>query len=162
MRNDLIRLDQLGRNDVALAGGKAANLGELTRIDGVRVPPGFCLSTHVFRRFVTEPSIDELLVRLAHTRPADRDRIVAVSCEIRSTIERSPFPADLLASILDAVDEVGEVSAWAVRSSATAEDLPTASFAGQHDTFLNVVGPSNIVDRIRRCWASLFTERAVT
>jgi len=111
---------------------------------------------------MTEPSIDELLDRLAHTRPANRNGIVAVSCEIRSIIEQSTIPADLVASIVDAVDDVGEDSAWALRSSATAEDLPTASFAGQHDTFLNVVGPSNIVDRIRQCWASLFTERAVT
>ena len=161
MTSDLIRLNQLGRNDVVLAGGKAANLGELTRIDGVRVPPGFCVGTQVFRRFMTEPSIDELLDRLAQTRPADRKGIAAVSRDIRSTIEQSTIPADLVASILDAVDEVGEGSAWAIRSSATAEDLPTASFAGQHDTFLNVVGPSEIIDRIRRCWASLFTERAV-
>ena len=165
MKNNLIRLDQLSRNDVVLAGGKAANLGELTRIDGVRVPPGFCVSTQAFRRFMMQPAIDELLDRLAHTRPADRSGIVEVSRQIRLTIEQSTIPADLVASILDAIDAVdvvGEGSAWAVRSSATAEDLPTASFAGQHDTFLNVVGPSEIIDRIRRCWASLFTERAVT
>ncbi|MBI3256445.1 MAG: phosphoenolpyruvate synthase [Actinobacteria bacterium] len=161
MTNDLIRLDQLGRGDLALAGGKAANLGELTRIEGVRVPPGFCVGTGAFRRFMMQSSVDELLDRLSRIRPGDRNEIVAVSGEIRSRIEQSTMPADLVASIRDVVGEVGEHSGWAVRSSATAEDLPTASFAGRHDTFLNVVGAGEIVDRVRRCWASLFTERAV-
>ena len=162
MTDDLIRLDRLGRHDVALAGGKAANLGELTRIDGVGVPPGFCVSTSAFRRFVAGASVDELLDRLSQIRPSDRTSIGSVSGEIRWRIERSPIPDDLVASIIRSVGEFGERSAWAVRSSATAEDLPTASFAGQHDTFLNVVGADDIIDRVRRCWASLFTERAVT
>lgn len=159
---DLIRLDQLGRNDVALVGGKAANLGELVRIDGVSVPPGFCVTTEAFDRFMTEAPVGELLDRLSRTRLTNRNEIVAVSGDIRATIEQSEFPADLVASILAAVHDVGGQSAWAVRSSATSEDLPTASFAGLHDTFLNVVGPNVIIDRIRQCWASLFTERAVT
>ncbi|MCU1367700.1 MAG: Phosphoenolpyruvate synthase [Ilumatobacteraceae bacterium] len=161
MTNDLIRLDQIDRGDVALVGGKAANLGELTRIEGVHVPAGFCVTTDVFSRFLTGAAVDALLDRLSRTRPTDRDDVSALSGEIRSRIERSPLPEDLLATISHAVDEVGEGSAWAIRSSATAEDLPTASFAGQHDTFLEVVGHRQIVDRIRQCWASLFTERAV-
>lgn len=161
MTTDVIRLDRLRRDDVALAGGKAANLGELTRIEGVSVPPGYCVSTEAFRHLMTELSIDALLDRLSHTQPGDRSEIAAVSGEIRSRIEQSTIPAGLVSSILDAIDEAGEHSAWAVRSSATAEDLPTASFAGQHDTFLNVIGPDEIIDRIRRCWASLFTERAI-
>ncbi|MCU1388875.1 MAG: Phosphoenolpyruvate synthase [Ilumatobacteraceae bacterium] len=161
MTNDLIRLGQIDRGDVALVGGKAANLGELTRIEGVHVPAGFCVTTDVFSRFMTGAAVDALLDRLSRTRPADRDDVSALSGEIRSRIERSPLPEDLLATISHAVDEVGEGSAWAIRSSATAEDLPTASFAGQHDTFLEVVGHRQIVDRIRQCWASLFTERAV-
>ncbi len=158
---DVIRLDRLRRDDAALAGGNAANLGELTQIEGVRVPPGFCVSTEAFGRLMTELSIDALLDRLSSIRPDDGDAIAAVSGEIRSRIEQSTIPAALVSSILDAIDEVGEHSTWAVRSSATAEDLPTASFAGQHDTFLNVIGPNEIIDRIRRCWASLFTERAI-
>ena len=162
MTTDLIHLDQLGRNDVALAGGKAANLGELTRIEGVRVPPGFCVTTDAFARFMTTAGVDQLLDRLSQTRPTDLDEIRAVSGEIRSTIDRSAIPADVVASIRDVVDAADKRTAWAIRSSATAEDLPTASFAGQHDTFLNVVEPDDIIDRIRQCWASLFTERAVT
>ncbi len=161
MSDDLIRLEQLGRSDVSLAGGKAANLGELTRIGGVRVPPGFCVSTEAFRRFMADVSVERHLGRLAETSPADQNEIAAVSAEIRSTIEQSTIPTDMATSIRDAVAEVGERSAWAIRSSATVEDLPTASFAGQHDTFLNVVGADAVIDRIRHCWASLFTERAV-
>ncbi|CAN5635760.1 hypothetical protein BH24ACT5_BH24ACT5_12410 [soil metagenome] len=162
MTSDLIRLDQLGRSDVVLAGGKAANLGALTRIEGVRVPPGFCVSTEAFGRFMTDAPVDHLVDQLSHLRPADRKEIVTVSGKIRSTIEQSTIPEDLVASISSAVGEAGDNVAWAVRSSATAEDLPTTSFAGQHDTFLNAVGPTEIVNRVRRCWASLFTERAVT
>ena len=162
MTTDLIHLDQLGRNDVALAGGKAANLGELTRIEGVRVPPGFCVTTDAFARFMTTAGVDQLLDRLSQTRPTDLDEIRAASGEIRSTIDRSAIPADVVASIRDVVDAADKRTAWAIRSSATAEDLPTASFAGQHDTFLNVVEPDDIIDWIRQCWASLFTERAVT
>lgn len=161
MTTDLIRLEELGRADVALAGGKAANLGELTRIAGVDVPPGFCVSTKAFRRFMTTASVDDLLDQLSHTRPSDRHEIVAASHAIRSRIEQATIPPDLIGSILAAVNEIGEQSAWAVRSSATAEDLSTASFAGQHDTFLNVVDPGEVIDRVRECWASLFTERAV-
>jgi rifampicin phosphotransferase len=162
MVNSLIRLDQLGGNDVAFAGGKAANLGELIRIEGVHVPPGFCVTTGAFTRFVTAARVGDLLDRLSRTRPTDRTQIVATSGEIRAMIEQSALPEDLVASILATVNDVGGNSGWAVRSSATAEDLPTASFAGLHDTFLNVVAPDVIIDRIRQCWASLFTDRAVT
>lgn len=162
MATDLIRLEQLGRHDLALAGGKAANLGQLTRIDGVRVPSGFCLTTEAFRRFMATAGLDELIDRLSPATPADQDEIGAVSGEIRSSIERSTIPTDLVGAILAATEEVGQPSAWAIRSSATAEDLPSASFAGQHDTFLNVVGPTEILAGVRQCWASLFTERAVS
>jgi len=161
MTNDVLRLDQLSRSDVALAGGKAANLGELTRIDGVRVPPGFCVTTDAFRRFMSTASIGDLLDRLSRTPHADRNENIALSDAIRSAIEQAEVPADLVVTIRDAVHDSGEQSAWAVRSSATAEDLPSTSFAGQHDTYLNVVGSTAIMDAIRRCWASLLTERAV-
>ena len=162
MTKDLLRLDQLGRHDVALAGGKAANLGELTRVEGVYVPPGFCVTTEAFTRFVTAARVGELLDQLSRTQPGDRRAIDATSGEIRAMIEQSALPEDLVASILATVNDLGGNSGWAVRSSATAEDLPTASFAGLHDTFLNVVGPDVIIERIRQCWASLFTDRAVT
>ncbi|MET0326393.1 MAG: rifamycin-inactivating phosphotransferase, partial [Ilumatobacteraceae bacterium] len=99
---------------------------------------------------------------LAHVRADDRESIGTLSAEVRRTIEGIAVPADLAAAITAAVARLGERAAFAVRSSATAEDLPTASFAGQQDTYLNVVGPAAVLRHVTRCWASLFTERAVT
>src|SRR5205814_949923 len=92
----------------------------------------------------------------------DREAIRMLSAEIRRTLEEIAIPRDLAAAIIGALARLGEQSAYAVRSSATAEDLPTASFAGQQDTYLNVVGPAAILQHVSRCWASLFTERSVT
>jgi rifampicin phosphotransferase len=115
-------LRELDRTRAARAGGKGANLGELSRIEGIRVPPGFCVTTDAFRRGMTD---------------------------------------DVAAAITRALAALGEDAAYAVRSSATAEDSPTTSFAGQHDTYLNVVGREAILEHVRRAWASLTTERAV-
>ncbi|MGB8942904.1 MAG: rifamycin-inactivating phosphotransferase [Streptomyces sp.] len=148
---------------VAVVGGKGAHLGGLSRIDGIRVPDGFCVTTEAFRRIMAEaPSIDDRLDRLARLDPDDRETIRALSAEIRKTIEDIAVPGDLAAAITHALTRHGEQAAYAVRSSATAEDLPTASFAGQQDTYLNILGPTEILRHISRCWASLFTERAVT
>ena len=148
---------------VAVVGGKGAHLGELSRIEGVRVPDGFCVTTDAFRRIVAEaPSIGDRLDRLSRLEPDDREAIRALSAEIRRTLERIAIPDDLAAAITGALSRLGERTACAVRSSATAEDSPSASFAGQQDTYLNVVGPAAILRHVSRCWASLFTERAVT
>ena len=156
-------LHEIDRTQVALAGGKAAHLGELSRIEGVRVPAGFCVTTDAFRRIVANaPSMDERLERLARVRPEDREQIGALSAEIRCIIEEIAVPDELAAAIARELRRLGERDAYAVRSSATAEDLPTASFAGQQDTYLNVVGPEAILRHVSRCWASLYTERAVT
>ncbi|WP_406841154.1 rifamycin-inactivating phosphotransferase [Streptomyces sp. AHU1] len=146
----------------AVVGGKGAHLGGLSRIEGVRVPDGFCVTTDAFRRVMAEaPSADELLDRLSRVDPDDREAVRTLSARIRRTVEEVAVPDDLAAAITGALARFGERSAYAVRSSATAEDLPTASFAGQQDTYLNVVGPAEILRHISRCWASLFTERAV-
>ena len=108
------------------------------------------------------PSIDDRLDRLSRLKPDDREAIRTLSAEIRRTIEGIAIPDDLAAAITRSLARLGEQAACAVRSSATAEDLPTASFAGQQDTYLNVVGPAAILQHVSRCWASLFTERAVT
>ena len=108
------------------------------------------------------PSIDDRLDRLSRLNPDDRESIRTLSAEIRRTLEGIAIPDDLAAAITRALARLGEQAAYAVRSSATAEDLPTASFAGQQDTYLNVVGPAAILQHVSRCWASLFTERAVT
>ncbi len=159
----VLGFDEIDKTQVALVGGKGANLGELSRIEGVRVPAGFCVTTDAFRRIMTTvPWIDVQLDRLSRLDPDDRQAIRALSAELRQTVEEIAIPADLAAAISGSVARLGEPAACAVRSSATAEDLPTASFAGQQDTYLNVVGLAAILQDVSRCWASLFTERAVT
>ncbi|MCS0634943.1 phosphoenolpyruvate synthase [Streptomyces sp. LP05-1] len=156
-------LQEIDRTQGAVAGGKGAHLGELSRIDGIRVPAGFCVTTDAFRRIMAEvPSLDDRLARLSRLDPDDREAVRGLSAEIRRIIEETAVPGDLAAAITRALARLGAEAACAVRSSATAEDLPTASFAGQQDTYLNVVGPAEILRHISRCWASLFTERAVT
>jgi pyruvate,water dikinase len=156
-------LHEVDEKQVAVVGGKGAHLGALSRIPGVRVPSGFCVSTEAFRRILGRvPSIDDRLDRLSRLDPGDREAIRTLSAEIRSALEETPVPGDLAAAITGALGRFGEQAAYAVRSSATAEDLPTASFAGQQDTYLNVVGAAAILRHVSRCWASLFTERAVT
>lgn len=156
-------LQEVDETQVAAVGGKGAHLGGLSRIEGIRVPAGFCVTTDAFRRIMAEaPSIDDRLDQLSRLDPDDRDAVRTLSAEIRRTIEGIAIPGDLAAAITRAVTQLGEQAAYAVRSSATAEDLPTASFAGQQDTYLNVVGPTAILQHVSRCWASLFTERAVT
>jgi phosphoenolpyruvate synthase/pyruvate phosphate dikinase len=163
MGSDVLGLEAIDRAQVAMAGGKGAHLGELSRIEGVRVPAGFCVTTDAFRRIMAEgPSIDERLDRLAQLDPGDREAIGTLSAEIRQTIEGIAIPDDLATAITLAVARLGERAGCAVRSSATAEDLPTASFAGQQDTYLNIIGPAAVLQHVSRCWASLFTERAVT
>ncbi len=159
----LLGFDEIDATQVALVGGKGAHLGELSRIEGIGVPPGFCVTTDAFRRIIAQaPSIDDRLDRLSRLNPDDREGIRTLSAEIRQTLEGIAIPDDLAAAITVALARLGEQAAYAVRSSATAEDLPTASFAGQQDTYLNIVGPAAILTHVSRCWASLFSERAVT
>jgi phosphoenolpyruvate synthase/pyruvate phosphate dikinase len=159
----VLGLEEVDKTQVTLVGGKGAQLGELSRIDGIRVPAGFCVTTDAFRRVMTTVrGIDDQLGRLSGLDPGDRQAIGTLSAEIRRAIEETAVPDDLAAAITRAVTRLGGQAAWAVRSSATAEDLPTASFAGQQDTYLNVVGPAAVLEHVSRCWASLFTERAVS
>ena len=159
----VLGLEEIDSTQVALVGGKGAHLGELSRIEGIRVPAGFCVTTDAFRRIMAEaPSIDDRLDRLSRLDPDDRQAIGTLSAEVRGILEGTAIPDDLAAAITGSVTGLGGQAACAVRSSATAEDLPTASFAGQQDTYLNVVGPAAILEHVSRCWASLFTERAVT
>jgi len=158
----VLDLQETDQTQVAVAGGKGAHLGELSRIEGVRVPRGFCVTTEAFRRIVAEPTIDDQLDRLSRLKPDDHEAIRARSAAIRRTFEGIAMPEDLAAAIERSLARFGSYTACAVRSSATAEDLPTASFAGQQDTYLNVVGPVAILRHVSRCWASLFSDRAVT
>ncbi|TCB95657.1 phosphoenolpyruvate synthase [Micromonospora zingiberis] len=173
----VVGLHDIDELRVGVVGGKGAHLGALSRIDGIRVPAGFCVTTDAFRRIMAEASIGDRLDQLSRLNPDDRAAIRTLSAEIRQAIEGIAIPGDLAAAITRAVAYpdsraeqadscavgwFGGQTAYAVRSSATAEDSPTASFAGQHDTYLNVVGASAVLRDVSRCWASLFSERAVT
>jgi rifampicin phosphotransferase len=159
----VLDFQEIDRTRVAIVGGKGAGLGELSRIEGIRVPAGFCVTTDAFQRILAEaPSIGDRLDRLSRLGPDDRETIRAFTAEIRRTLEAVAIPGDLAEAITRPLARLGERAACAVRSSATAEDLPTASFAGQQDSYLNVIGPEAILRHVSRCWASLFTERAVT
>ncbi len=159
----VLGFQEIDRSQVAIAGGKGALLGELSRIEGIAVPAGFCVTTDAFEAALAgEPSIDDRLDRLSQLQPDDREAIRALSAEIRLALEAIAVPEDLAAEITGALAGFGAQAPYAVRSSATAEDSPSASFAGQHDTYLNVIGAPAILEQVRRCWGSLFTERAAT
>ncbi|MFD6881752.1 rifamycin-inactivating phosphotransferase [Rhodococcus sp. NPDC060084] len=160
--NYVLGLGEVGREQGAPAGGKGANLGELTRVAGTRVPDGFCVTADAFTRAMDAvPSFGDLLDRLSLLDPDDRDGIRVASGTLRDSIEDHGVPDDVAGAVLAALGGFGGDAAFAVRSSATAEDLPTASFAGQQDSYLNVSGRDQILRCVTRCWASLFTERAV-
>ncbi|MCB0872319.1 MAG: phosphoenolpyruvate synthase [Thermoleophilia bacterium] len=158
----VVALERADRSQVALVGGKGANLGELSRIDGVVVPPGFCVTTAAFERVVAgDPALGRLVGELSLVGTDEHEAARVLSAELRDRIASAPIPERIEREIVAAVRRIGERTPWAVRSSATTEDSPTASFAGQHDTSLDVVGPTAVLEHVRRCWASLFTERAV-
>ncbi len=162
MSSFVLSFRHIDKTKLMLVGGKGANLGELFRIKGIHVPDGFCITTEAFRRIIGQtPAIDELLERLSLLKLEDRPKIGELSGELRTIIEEIAIPQDIIEEITRHLSTLGEEKAYAVRSSATAEDLPTASFAGQQDTYLNIIGMEAILKHISLCWASLFTERAV-
>ncbi|AYL96219.1 phosphoenolpyruvate synthase [Mucilaginibacter celer] len=152
----------LDKTQLAIAGGKSANLGELSRIEGVNVPDGFCVLTGAFNAIIgTLPVLDSLFEQLSSLNAADRTKINELGAEIRKHIEDAFIPSAIEADIIAHLTKFDAEDAFAIRSSATAEDLPTASFAGQQDTYLNIIGREAILKHISKCWASLFTERAI-
>ncbi|NQE35837.1 phosphoenolpyruvate synthase [Microcoleus asticus] len=162
MSSYVLGFQDIDKTKIMVVGGKGANLGELSKIEGIRVPDGYCISTEAFKRIIGETSsINELLDRLSLLKVEDRDKIGELSAEIRRVIEGIAIPQDINEEIARLISRLDEKNAYAVRSSATAEDLPTASFAGQQDTYLNIIGKEAIYQHISKCWASLFTERAV-
>ena len=163
MTHYVMRFDEIDGHCVGRVGGKGVHLAELSRVDGVRVPIGFCVTTHVFLRIMAEAgSLEAPLDRLSHLQADDQAAIGVLCTEIRRTIEALALPDEVATAIARAHTQLGEQAAYAVRSSATTEDSSTASFAGQHDSYLNVMGLAAILQHVSRCWASLFTERAVT
>jgi pyruvate,water dikinase len=162
MSSFVFSFKDIDKTKLNLAGGKGAHLGELSRIEGINVPTGFCISTEAFKRIIAEtPSINELLDQLSLLKTEDRDKISQLSSAIRNLIEGAVIPEDIKEEITHLLSTFGEKDAYAVRSSATAEDLPTASFAGQQDTYLNSRGKEALFTNVGKCWASLFTERAI-
>ncbi|MFC6836549.1 phosphoenolpyruvate synthase [Halomarina ordinaria] len=153
-------LDDVGSDDIDDVGGKGASLGELTGA-GLPVPPGFVVTAGTYRRFIEGTGIDEELFEAVDVDSDDSSALAGAAERAEELILETPIPDELKEEILDAYARVGDGEAFvAVRSSATAEDLPDASFAGQQETFLNITG-DDLVDRVKRCWASLFTQRAI-
>ncbi|MHA4846181.1 phosphoenolpyruvate synthase [Flavitalea antarctica] len=158
-----INIRQVGRSDTDLVGGKGANLGEISRINGIRVPGGFCITTEVYKNVVEQnDAFNVLLDELSVLKAGDKKQIAEISKETRGLIEKVVIPVDIRNEIAGQVDQLGEKNPLAIRSSATTEDLPSASFAGQHDTYLNIIGHEAVLKHTSSCWASLFTERAIT
>ena len=163
MSSYVLGFQDIDKTKLTVVGGKGANLVELSKIEGIHVPDGFCISTEAFKRSIGETSsINALLDQLSLLKVEDRDKIAELSGEIRRVIEGVAIPENIDEEITRFLSRLGEDNAYAVRSSATAEDLPAASFAGQQDTYLNIIGKEAILKHISKCWASLFTERAVT
>lgn len=157
----LLSLAQIDHNSHALVGGKAANLASLTKIEKLTVPAGICLTTQAFRDVVqTNPHFQELLQQLTQTKSSDQRVVAALSRRIRQVIEDIELPEHIIGQLTNALESMSR-PAYAIRSSATAEDLSEISFAGQQDTYLNVYGIGQITHCITKCWASLYNERAV-
>ncbi|HYE12730.1 MAG TPA: PEP/pyruvate-binding domain-containing protein, partial [Patescibacteria group bacterium] len=163
MTKYVLNFNEIDKTKLLVVGGKGANLGELSRIEGIRVPEGFCVSTEVYKR-ITEQNIEFklLMEQLSLLQVSDREKISEISKQIRKVIEGIEVEKSMEKEIIEHISKLDERNAYAVRSSATAEDLPTASFAGQQDTYLNIRGTEEILKHISKCWASLFTDRAVT
>lgn len=164
MKSLVLGLKELDNAQLLLVGGKGLNLGRLSGLEDIFVPEGFCVTTAGYQEATTHnEAYHGLLDRLTKMQTEDQDpvQLADISRAIRQTIEESEIPPGVVAAVTEQLSRFGEDQAYAVRSSATAEDLPQASFAGQQDTFLNIVGLDAILEHIRKCWASLFTDRAV-
>jgi len=158
----VLDFQEIDKTQLTLAGGKGANLGELSRIEGIHVPGGFCVTTDVYKEVISNNVEFNLALGHLLTLKADnRKEIGESSAKIREVIEVITIPENIENEITRHLEQGDARNAYAVRSSATAEDLPTLSFAGQQDTYLNIIGKAAILSHISKCWASLFTERAV-
>ncbi|MEM2104385.1 MAG: phosphoenolpyruvate synthase [Candidatus Bathyarchaeia archaeon] len=164
----VIWFENLRKTDIPLVGGKNANLGEMMSA-GIPVPQGFAVTAYAFKKFIEETGIANAIYRILEETvkdPNEPKEYEEASKKIRALIESTPVPKDIAGAIEKAYRElcrklnVDEVPV-AVRSSATAEDLPDASFAGQQETYLNVVGEDEVIEKTVKCWSSLFTPRAI-
>ncbi|MBT2757654.1 phosphoenolpyruvate synthase [Mesobacillus foraminis] len=162
MSSLVLGFQEMNKTQLSLVGGKGLNLGELSKIEGIQVPEGFCMTTAGYQKALEQnETYQTLLNQLTMLKIEDRDQIGEISKKIRQSILETEIPSDVVKAVTHYLSQMGEEHAYAVRSSATAEDLPHASFAGQQDTYLNIIGTEAILEHISKCWASLFTDRAV-
>jgi rifampicin phosphotransferase len=162
MSSLVLSFQEMENNQLSLVGGKGLNLGELSKIEGIQVPEGFCVTTMGYRKAIEQnETFQGLLDQLTLLKVEDQDQIRKISGKIRQIIMEVDISTDVVSAVARSLSQFGDEYAYAVRSSATAEDLPHASFAGQQDTYLNIIGVDAILEHIRKCWASLFTDRAV-
>ncbi|OPH56905.1 phosphoenolpyruvate synthase [Paenibacillus ferrarius] len=162
MSSLVLSFQEMDKTQLLLVGGKGLNLGELSKIEGIKVPEGFCVTTMGYPKAIEQnAAYNALLDRLTRLKAEDRDQIGEISRKIRQIIMEVEIPSDVVKAVTHYLSQFGDEYAYAVRSSATAEDLPHASFAGQQDTYLNIIGVDAILQHISKCWASLFTDRAV-
>ncbi|MEH6891844.1 phosphoenolpyruvate synthase [Bacillus sp. JJ864] len=162
MSSLVLGFQEMEKTQLLLVGGKGLNLGELSKIEGIQVPEGFCVTTVGYQKAIEQnETYHALLDRLTMLKLEDRDQIGEISRKIRQIIMEVEIPSDVVKAVTHYLSKFGDEHAYAVRSSATAEDLPHASFAGQQDTYLNIIGKEAIMQHISKCWASLFTYRAV-
>lgn len=162
MSSFVLDFQEIEKGQLSLVGGKGLNLGELSNIQGIQVPEGFCVTTVGYEKAIEQnEELQTLLQQLTKLNREDRAQIGEMSKEIREVIMAVQIPSDVVEAVAHYLSRFGNEHAYAVRSSATAEDLPYASFAGQQDTYLNIIGKEAILQHVRKCWASLFTERAV-
>ncbi len=156
----IVWFNEVSKKDLALVGGKGANLGELISAQ-IPVPPGFIVTSQAYYDFINKTGISAQIKQLlAGINRQDSKQLQRIAEEVQQVILNSKVPSGLVKSIKEAYLKMGE-GLVAVRSSATAEDLPDASFAGQQSTFLNVQGGSQVVEAVKACWASLFNARAI-
>ncbi|KWX80248.1 phosphoenolpyruvate synthase [Paenibacillus riograndensis] len=162
MSSLVLGFQEMDKTQLWLVGGKGLHLGELSKIQGIQVPEGFCVTTAGYQKAIEQnETYHALLDQLTMLKVEDRVQIGEISRQIRQIITEAEIPSDVVKAVAQYLSLFGEEYAYAVRSSATAEDLPHASFAGQQDTYLNIIGKNAILQHISKCWASLFTERAV-
>ncbi|MFJ2043742.1 phosphoenolpyruvate synthase [Paenibacillus taichungensis] len=162
MSSLVVGFQEMEKLQLALVGGKGLNLAKLSKVEGVQVPDGFCVTTVGYQKAVEQNEMyHALLDQLTLLKVEERKQISEISRKIRELILGVDIPVDVEKEVAHFLSTFGEGHAYAVRSSATAEDLPHASFAGQQDTYLNIIGKESIMHHISKCWASLFTDRAV-
>lgn len=161
MTNWTISFDEPSCAEPSIAGGKGANLARMTAA-GLPVPPGFCITTEAYADFVESNVLTERITETVERATGNADAVESATAALREHIVGAPLPDDVAAAIITAYEALGTDTYVAVRSSGTAEDLAGASFAGLHDTYLDIRGSNGLLDAVRRCWASMWTARATS